>query len=179
MAEVDPARIGRVDETAVNGRDGHEDGASVFLQRAQCHLGVEGGQQEGSGAGMEGAVQGDDQAVDVEDRKHVQEPVVGAPAPRPVEGIEVGGQVAVGKLGALGPAGGAAGVDHEAGGIGVLREGASDRFVIVQPRQKTIGARDQDHFRQVVQLVGQRSHRLGGSSIREKQGDCGIIQEVA
>ena len=89
---------------------------------------VEGRAEDGGRAGVQRAMQGDDQAMHVKDGQRVQQHIVAAPAPGFVQGGDIGGQIAMRDLRAFGAAGGAAGVEHHRGLVGVGGQG------VVAPR---------------------------------------------
>jgi hypothetical protein len=85
-------------------------GRAVVLDRPQEALQLEAGQGEDGGAGRQAGVQDDVEPDGVEERRHRDHHVVLAEPDRGQGLADVGDQVGVGQLHALGQAGGAAGV---------------------------------------------------------------------
>ena len=110
---------GLAEQAGVEGRHAHDDGGA----RHQAH---EGGElelrhpQDARGVEQRG-VQGDEQAVHVEDRQRMQQHVARHEAPVGVQRLGVGGDVAMRDHGALGAAGGAGGVDQRGEIVGAAR----------------------------------------------------------
>ena len=73
---------------------------------------IETGQENRRGTAQQGAVQGDEQAMHMEQRQGVQQHVVVPPAPTPAQGFGIGANVVVGQHRALGAARGAGGVNQ-------------------------------------------------------------------
>ena len=66
MAEIELAGASKIDQPLVDGGHGHEDGAASFNQCRQRLFRVEFGQKNGRSPSVQGAMQGDDKAMDVE-----------------------------------------------------------------------------------------------------------------
>ena len=113
------ARVG--EQAHVVGGHAHHDRA--LRQVAQSQVGVQLGQPDHLRAGQQRAVGRHEQAVHVEDRQHVQQHVVLAPAPVVVQHAGVGGKVAMREHCPLAASGGAGGVQDGRQVVGLARHG--------------------------------------------------------
>ena len=101
-----PARPATRDQPVVHGGHAEEEGGPVVPGGVRHGTGIESGQQHRRPAGQQGAVGADGQAVGVEERQAVHEPVVGRPPPGHLQRLRGGQQVAVAEDRALGRPGG-------------------------------------------------------------------------
>ena len=169
------ARIGQ--QAHVVGRHAHHHRAA--RQIAQRLLDVELGQPDHARAGQQRAMRGHEQAVHVEDGQHVQQHVVGAPAPVLVQHARVGREVAVRQHGALAAAGGAGRVQDGGQvvlpprhGLETLRQAAGrvqQRAAAVLVQRVDMGA---------AGLVGGAPDPFAVLAGTHHHGGLGVFQEV-
>ena len=156
------------EQARVEGRHAHDDGGA----RQQAH---EGGELElrhpQDVRGVEQRrVQGDEQAVHVEDRQRMQQHVARHEAPVGVQRLGVGGDVAMRDHGALGAAGGAGGVDQRGEVVGAARGGCLMRLLLggeLRERARAVGGHGQ-HGRATLLALAARlisATRSGATTI--------------
>ncbi len=164
-----PGETGVCDQARVEGRHAHQHRG--LGQQADHLVVVEPRQPDHRPAVQQDAVQGDEQPVHVEDGQGMQQHVPRPEPPGLVQRQGVGRQIAVAEHGALGPAGGAAGVDdgrQVAGGglVHALQRRQPGRL----PRQGD-RVRDEQLRLGVVQEVADLSLGVGGVEGQEDAAD--------
>ena len=113
-AAVAAAEVRILQQAGVEGRHPHHHRGLGQVPLDRVH--VETGQEDRRSAAQQGAVQGDEQAMHMEQRQGVQQHVVVPPAPAPAQGYGIGADVVMGQHRALGAARGAGGV-HQGGQV--------------------------------------------------------------
>jgi hypothetical protein len=121
---------GHRQQPGIKGRHAHHDRGA--RQQVQHLVGVEFRQENHAAAVQQHAMGGDEQPMGVEDRQSVQQHVVGPEAPNLVQHQRIGRQIAVAQHRALGPPGGAGGIQDRRDIVGRARHGRE--FVRSRPR---------------------------------------------
>ena len=172
-----PREGGLGQEAHVVGRHPHEH--RRFGQQLQGPLGLEFWFEEHRAAVHQEAVSGDEQAVHVEDRQHVQQHVSGPESPVAMEHLGIGGEVPVGQHGSLGTAGGAGSVkdgrevvaaaEDGGEGVGVHRRRCGQAAATLVVEVEHVGYAGLDG-----QFLGQ------GADLRpaDEHPGCGVTEEV-
>ena len=161
--------VPRLHQPGVDGGDGHEQAEAAALDAVPDGVGVEGGEHLADGAGPEGAAEHVDDAVDVVEGQHVEDAVVSGPAPGFHEAGHLRLNGGVQGHDALGPVGGAAGVDDHGAALGV------------DVRQRGCGARRQDVRRQEeaqATLLGEGTQYLLEGRVGDDDGRAGVLDHV-
>ena len=123
------------DQRLVGGWDGHVERQAASRQPLPDPPGVERRLELARGPYPERAGHGVDDAVDVVERKHVQDAVVGCPPPGVDEGRDLRLDIGVGRHDALGPPGRSARVQDHRGPVGGdVRQGLFHDWVVEQLR---------------------------------------------
>ena len=101
------------DQLHVDGRDGHEEGHLARGETLPHDGGIEARQHLAGGAGPQGAEQRVYDPMCVVERQDMENPVLGGPAPRLDQRLDLGREAAVRAHDSLGATGGSAGVEDE------------------------------------------------------------------
>ena len=109
-----------VEQAGVEGRHAHQ--RRRARQGGDDRVGVEARLKDHRRAGDQRDIDGDEQAVGMEDRQRVDEDVVGAEAPQLGQRPRVGGEIVVGQHRALRAPGGARGVEDGGEIVGAARD---------------------------------------------------------